>query len=406
MPSSLRLPGRIWRALPLDGMGLSAPRDLDLAVLRLTAARLFWQRAPRGSRLPLKALARLAWIGASFRQVRQFARVYPLRGSSRRQLLGDCLLSGARPNEAFIWRHFFSGAQPHPLPGASAARVLLQLGDASQHRLLSDKLAMSERLAAAGIATPPLLQTIARGQSPDLRAAIWREPGQLFVKPRSGAASRGCAAIVVQADGCYRINDGASIDAAALAGKLAAAAVPEELLVQPRLLAAADLQDLASSAVAPVLRLTTVREPGGAPFLHSALLEIAAPGEHPRDFMRGHIRVPIEIATGRMVRGIWFMHPGDRYERLPWNQAMLAGRAVPGWACAAQMAVDAMTLLPDLAIVNWDMIVTNDGPVMLEGNSGGNWILTQLSAVAGIETVALEPLLHRWLPADRPSNSA
>jgi hypothetical protein len=166
--------------------------------------------------------------------------------------------------------------------------------------------------------------------------------------------------------------------------------------VQTRLFAAPELADLATGDTAPVLRLTTAREPGAGPFLHSALLSINVPGEWPRHFIRGQIRVPIEHATGVMKPGIWFLHPGTRYRSLPWNEAPLAARSLPGFDRAVRVVLDAMALFRGLPLVNWDVIVTSMGPVILEGNTSGDWILTNLSMVDGMNTAPLAPLLARW----------
>jgi hypothetical protein len=149
----------------------------------------------------------------------------------------------------------------------------------------------------------------------------------------------------------------------------------------------------------PVLRLTTARNPGEAPFLHSAFLAFDVPGENPRNFIRGQIRVPVHPRTAVMGAGIWFLHPGKNYQALPWNQAPLAGGGVPDFRRAAEMTLQAMALLPGLPLVNWDLMLTPEGPIILEGNTCGDWILTNLSAIQELDTPSLEPLLRRWAAA-------
>jgi hypothetical protein len=315
-------------------------------------------------------------------------------------LIVDCLRSGAWPDEALIWRQFFLPRGPHPLPGRAAGRLLSQLGSAAEHSLLADKKVAAELLAREGLPVPPTLEIIPRGKTMGLDCPIWSRPGNLFVKPRHGSAAYGAMAVDVLAPNVYRINSGPAIDAGSLRNKLASAASWEsdDLLVQARLYAAPELADLATFGVAPILRLTTARNPGEAPFFHSALLSIDVPGELPHDFLRGQVRVPINAATGCMGRGIWFLHPGERYLCLPWNQAPLADRPMFGLDPAVEIVLRAMALVPGLPLVNWDLILTPSGPVILEGNTCGNWILTNLSDVQGLETVPLVPLLHRWTP--------
>jgi hypothetical protein len=97
-----------------------------------------------------------------------------------------------------------------------------------------------------------------------------------------------------------------------------------------------------------------------------------------------------------MKPGIWFLHTGARYRSLPWNEAPLAARALPAFDHAVRVVLDAMALLPGLPLVNWDVIVTSMGPVILEGNTGGDWILTNFSTLDGMNIVPLAPLLDRW----------
>jgi hypothetical protein len=314
------------------------------------------------------------------------------------RLFVDCLRSGARPNDALIWRQFFPPPGLHPLPGRGAGRLLTQLGSAAEHSLLADKQAATELLAKAGLPVAAILETIHRGGTMDPSSPIWSRPGHLFLKPRHGWGSRGTMAIDVLFPNVFRIDGGPLIGTAALRAGLAAESA-DDLLVQTRLYAPPDLADIATSGVAPVLRMTTARNPGEAPFLHSALLSTQVPGERPRNFIRGQIRAPVDAATGRIGPGIWFLHPGERYLHLPWNRAPLAERPLPGFDCAVKIVLRAMALFPGLPLVNWDVIVTRSGPVILEGNTAGNWILTNLSTLQGLETVPLAPLLRRWITA-------
>ena len=387
---------RLWRRMPLDGLGFGSPEDENAANLRQWAAERFWLRAPWWSRRVLRSLSLAAWgVAATGRTVR-FSRVNSLSLPATRQLLGDCLRSGAQPNEAHIWRHFFQPPGFHPFAGRSAGAVLSRLGTRKEHLLLADKLAAARLLRQARLPVPEEKLTIPEGGCVDPSASVWCDAGKLFVKPRHGSASRGSMPIDVIRRGSYRMNGGPSCDTAVLQGRLTALAKTDTLLVQSRLEAGEETADLASGGDAPVLRLTTAREPGGEPFLHSGLLAIRVPGENARHFIRGQIFAPVDPESGQMKPGIWFLRPGERFSRLPWNRVAIEGRFLPGYASAVSMAIRAMTLVPGLALVNWDLILSSEGPVILEGNTCGDWILTNLSAADRGMTCPLFPLLWRW----------
>jgi hypothetical protein len=331
---------KLWSSLPYDGHGLLPPVDATFASLRRWAAPGFWKRVPWWSRPALVPLARIAWVVFCLRQTYHFIRTQALPPPLMRGLLVDCLCTGARPVEAFIWRQFFPSSGRHPLPGRAAGVLLSRLGSVCQHRLLADKQAAAELLNNAGLPVPRTLEIIPRGCTTDLGSPVWSRLDAVFVKPRHGAASRG------------------AMTAADFLRGVRSAPPEDDLLVQTRLCAAPELADLVTDGAPPVLRLTTARLPGDAAFLHSALLSIDVPGERPRDFMRGQIRVVIDPVTGCMESGIWFLRPGERYPRLPWNGAPLAGRRRPCLEQALEMALRAIDLVPDLPLVNWDLIPT------------------------------------------------
>jgi len=362
--------------LPYDGQGFVAPADARLRHLRERGAASFWRRVPRGLQWPAIAATRIASIVAAYWRVRAFERANELDWRAARRLLGDCLATGARPNEAFIWRQVFGGR--HPLPGHSAGLALASLGDPAAHRLLADKQATAELLRGAGLATPVTYAIVARGGAVEL---LTPPLGALFLKPRHGAGGRG--AVAANASGSVRV---------------VARACDDDLLVQERLAATAQLLDLATDGRPPVLCLTAAREPGGAPFLHAAFLAVAVPGEPARHFSRGHLRVPIDPASGALRDGLWLADPDRRVARTWWDHTPITGRKVPAFADAVASVLRAMELLPGLALANWDVIVTPRGPVILEGNTGGDWILTCLGADPG----PLIDLLMRWSEVEKP----
>lgn len=384
---------RNWSTrLPFDGQGLLPSSDPLCAQLRRWAATRFWQRAPLWSRPFLIALARLAWLPVTAVRVKRFSRKFNLSERAAWRLLGDCLSSGAQPVEALIWRRYIR-PEPHPLPSRAASTLLRRLGSAAEHRLLSDKLIAGDKLKDAGVLTPPLLTVLPRGGQIDVSIYPWNTPGVLFIKPRFGWASRGAVAVDVVAPGQYRVGRGQTSPLDALEGS---ALADDELLVQSRLTAHSELADLAVAGAAPVLRLTTARRPGEAPFLHSALLSIDVPGERPQNFVRGQIRVPVDPVRGRMCSGVWFLRPDERFNHLPWNAAPLADRTLPMLGQAVSAALQAMAIVPGLPLVNWDIILSPEGPVVLEGNTAGNWILTNLAPAQGVPAAPLIPLLSLW----------
>lgn len=385
---------KLWRLSPWDGQGWGACSDPGLAPLRRAAAAGFRRKVAPPLRPFLACADRSVWAAAAAARTSAFARANGLNAVDAALLFGDCLLSGADPVEAWVWRGVFGGR--HPLPARAAGLLLLRLGDAAGHRLLADKAAAAERFAQAGATVPVLRATIRREDA--LNEADMPAPASaagLFVKPRRGCGGRGAFSLVKEGGG-WRVNGGPPTDWPALRSRLLRLAETDDLLVQDRLTARLDLADPAADGRAPVLRLTSACAPGQPPFLHSALLNIPVPGRDSRHFLHGEIHAPINPADGRIACGVSFARPQERLTALPWNGAPLAGRDISGFFDAVAMASVAAAMIPPLPLVNWDFILTDDGPVLLEGNSAGNWILTNLAGRYDLDAGSPGPLLAAW----------
>lgn len=385
---------RFWRGLPHDGLGWAGGAEPALSAMRCAAAR-DWRRNFAGVLRPGLWLAdRAMWPLAALQRSTAFADALDLTASARWRLYRDCLLTGGQPVDVHAWRSLHGSR--HPLPARSAGLVLRGLGDPAGHVLLADKLATAEHLASAGCAFPALHGMCRRGEGgqPAALAAIYGAGSDLFIKPRHGHGGRGAFALLRHSDGLWA--DGQPMTASIIRHRLDVLSRGDDLLFQERLMADPDIADLAADGRAPVLRLTTARCPGEAPFLHAALLTMAVPGRSPSHFLNGAIHAPVDRASGRLAAGMSLAAPGDRLERLIWNGAPLNGRAVPGFAAAVALSLRAMAALPPLPLVNWDVVPTATGPVLLEGNSAGNWTITSLPGVYGLDSGPLAPLLVRW----------
>ncbi|MGC6328483.1 sugar-transfer associated ATP-grasp domain-containing protein [Rhizorhabdus sp. FW153] len=382
---------RFWHNLPWDGQGLARASDPTLYHLRSWSARA-WRRERAPSLhgavgFASKFLWPLAALGAALRFSRRIEGVAPVR------LYRDCVATGATPLEAHVWRTLH--ASPHPLPARAAALLLPRLGSPEAHHLLADKLATAAKLAEAALTFPTLFGVLEQGKPIDFSSAALPDR-PLFLKPRHGHGGRGAFALDGHA-GEWRI-DGQAVPMPTLLDRLQRSVRFDDLLVQERLTASPDLVDLAVADPAPVLRIVTGRWPGAEPFVHSAMLTLGVPGQNPAHFLDGALYVPVDVSTGRMMRGIRLSRPNDRLDRLPWNGAALKGRVLPDFGIALAAALRAMDALPPLPLVHWDFIPTASGPVLLEGNSSGNWIIATLPQLEGPVACDLADILAQWVP--------
>ena len=385
---------RFWDELPIDGSGLLGPADPDARRLIAIATRHRLRTVPSAIRPVVIAVARLAWCVKAAWSVRAAARKFGFGAAESLRQYRDACLFGLHPKDAFSWRR--TTTVRRPLSTQAFWMIQFSLGDRSQRIQLIDKQATAAAIEPFPVQMPRQLAIIEAGTlTPELPDAV-----EMFVKPRSGRRSRNAFSIVRMESGAYWV-DGAPRDKAYVAARLRDAAADDDLLVQQRLTGVAEIADLGSiEGAPPVLRIMTACEPHGEPFLHSAWLSIRVPGEAISHPLRDALRVPIAIATGSLLAGYWLGAPPFRFERSPWHQAQIAGRILPGFHEAANAAVTAARAFPGVPIIGWDVILTRDGPVVLEGNNGTDFILVIWAAEGAPDAEPLMPLLLRWVAAE------
>lgn len=283
-----------------------------------------------------------------------------------------------------------------PLSTQAFWKVALVVGDPKQRLILVDKLATAAALEKLFVATPELLAVIPAGTtSPDLPDAA-----DMFVKPRRGRRGLDSFSVSRLGPDAYWM-EGARRDMDYVNTRLQAAAAKDDVLVQQRLTGEPELADLGSREGAPpVVRIMTACEPGGRPYLHAAWLTIHVPGEsgHP---LRDAIRAPIGIDTGRALAGYWMGASQERFDQSPWHDAQITGRTIPRFHEAAAAAVTAARALPGLPLIGWDVILTSEGPVILEGNSANDLVVVMWAEEGAPHSPPLLPLLRRWSTAPR-----
>jgi hypothetical protein len=86
------------------------------------------------------------------------------------------------------------------------------------------------------------------------------------------------------------------------------------------------------------------------------------------NYHAGGIAAPIDLESGAMGAGV-NARSLDWCSAHPDTGGRFAGLTVPDWNHARQLAYRAAAALPDFPCVGWDVAVTPEGPVIIEGNS-------------------------------------
>lgn len=90
------------------------------------------------------------------------------------------------------------------------------------------------------------------------------------------------------------------------------------------------------------------------------------------NFHAGGVAAKVDMRTGTLGRATDVgMRPDIGWrDRHPDTDAQITGRVLPLWAETRELATRAHAAFPDRLLIGWDVAITRDGPMLIEGNSG------------------------------------
>ena len=239
--------------------------------------------------------------------------------------------------------------------------------------VLDDKIAFRALCARHGFPTPPILAVFADGKV--LRsvapASAWQR--DLFSKPSISYSSHGVA--------CWRyepatrlFTDGTrTLDRSGLEAWLAAQSRARTLIIQPRLFNVPAIAPISGHALANC-RIVTARRSDGTLFVLLASLRMGVGDAITSDDPDFTFCAAVDVTSGRMHHGESKRADRGTFSHHPDTGAAVAGVVLPHWPEMCALALRAHGVLPEIVFVGWDVILTAEGPALLEGNLvwGGN----------------------------------
>jgi hypothetical protein len=295
-----------------------------------------------------------------------------------------------------LWDPTTSMAQKRRYVGKQAQGPMhLACNNTSWYATAADKLLFHTLMEGAGLPHPDLLAitnplrtnpgAVILRDAPEI-VEFFRDPRHypLFAKPIDGRFSLGA----VNAD-CY------DTDTNQVQLRGADPASPEVLanhllerkagyLIQRRMAPHPDLSACGGDRLWSVRVIVLLTADG--PVIHRAIAKIPT-GANPADnFWRpGNMLGAVDLRTGELVRVV----RGTGYEmevngNHPDTGQPIAGRVIQNWQIVAGMIRCSSQLLPGIRTQSWDVALTEDGPVLLEVNFGGDLNLAQLADGAGV----------------------
>lgn len=232
---------------------------------------------------------------------------------------------------------------------------------------LADKRLFAERCAAAELPHAETIATAAGG-----RVRILADPADrpMIAKPAHGEGGDGVRML------------GPIADAQALMARLRG--IQHPTMVQPLIVVHPELADIALGAL-PTVRIVTILDEAGRPEVVSATFRCASDPRARVDNMKaGGLIVPVDLGDGRLGTAC-FGYGGYDHDVHPATGAPIAGRILPGWAMAIGLVNEAHAgAFADYVLVGWDVALTADGPMLIEGNGKPGVLMPQRAARRGL----------------------
>lgn len=267
--------------------------------------------------------------------------------------------------------------------GAWHRRRSLPLGwHRSSLELLQDKPRLGEFLTAKGIPMTPTLAVVSRHSHCRPLLNILSGPTPAFCKMRSGNQGRGAFAAWGEGDGLrgQSFSGQPLPDTEAVETAWQALLQLDDALIQPRLdnhprLASLGLQDEAIT----VRWISEWREDQLACL--SAVLEVPTHRAE-KDGSTLYTVLPIEATTGRVLP--WPTRSGLTGEAREWVTRLSRTlrecglETLPHWHELAARTAQAHAAFPDICAIAWDWVITPEGPMLLEGNTGWGAAMPQM----------------------------
>lgn len=245
--------------------------------------------------------------------------------------------------------------------------------------LTEDKAVFYSFCGHAGIPAPEMLAVVGRAggravnslKTPSGREE-WEQyfasdlPAEFIVKPTLGAHGKGFR--------LYR-KDAADFSASALYDHLAGSPEWDNFVIQRRIFNHPDILRLTESEALQTARIITWVTPRGSIEVYLTFFRIVVGANMYDNYnygLTGNLIANVEPASGRLTAATGASSNGIGFSVLthhPKTGERFAGFELPHWQEARKLAERAAMLFLPLRTIGWDLALTEEGPLLLEGNA-------------------------------------
>jgi len=201
----------------------------------------------------------------------------------------------------------------------------------------------------------------------------------LFVKPAGGRGGRGAERWDFVRPGMFSGPESEKLGANELLSRLNERAKQRPLLIQKRIEANPEVGDLTAGAL-PTVRVTTCVNESGKPEVVGAVFRMAIGSNRTVDNLHaGGIAAGVDLEKGTLsaASNLGMDARLGWLQRHPDTGAEIVERKLPQWEEIRALAIQAHSAFDDRVVVGWDIGVTDQGPLVVEGNSSPDLDIVQ-----------------------------
>lgn len=193
----------------------------------------------------------------------------------------------------------------------------------------------------------------------------------LFSKPAGSLEGKGAGRWIWQQSGHYVGENGQILTADELLGHLGTLSRSEPYILQERLTNHPTIAALGPRALCTA-RIVTCRGINRSPehLVSIFRLPAATAAAAADNFAAGGFASPIDPATGTLGNAVRkdLRYAAIDFLEYPGSRQPFTGVHLPHWMAALEVCLQAHRFFSDFPSVGWDVAITPDGPVLIEGN--------------------------------------
>lgn len=281
-------------------------------------------------------------------------------------------------------------------------RMITPVAAHKEISLLANKSAFAKRCREHGI-TIPADYVVSSAKAPTTATEFPHT--DIFVKPLDQSGGSGAQAWDAVENGKLRsITTGEQLTPTELIAKLKT--THRTFIIQQRVRNHHSIRDLSNGALATVRLMTLLNEHGAYEATNAAFRMAIGKNKLVDNFHAGGIVAKIDVASGLLgpASDIGLRPDIGWCTAHPDTGAQIEGRLLPFWPETLALACRAHAAFAPRVIVGWDIAITDDGPVIVEGNRGPDIDLVQRSHRAPLGPTRFAELIAYHLNAS-PDNA-